>query len=235
MLRYLITLLVFCSFCSVSIHAQIVKSISVGFTRTIIKNEHKEVVKGNIYYQNLSSERVVLRVTEPISQWMVLEGKTMLIYYPNEQKAFQFSSENPFSLPFFQTFNGIGKDDLGLSEAGFKLVRHEVKENILLTYWQPPKQAKKVLGNTIIGMRKDRLVFVEVQNARGKRLVKTTYHNHFQYGDRFFPLEVVSTHYQKNSSIVEKIVYANPQFNVVLPQEVLNFKVPLDIEVKGIE
>lgn len=234
MLRSVIILFILCSFCPDSVYAQTVKSISVEFTQTITKKASNEVVKGNIYYQSQPSERTILKITEPITQWMVIEDKVMLIYYPNEQKAFRFTSENPFSLPFFQTFIGVVKDDFGLSEAGFKLIRHEVKKDMLLTYWEPPKKAKKILGDTTLGMVKDRLVFMKVQDTKGKRLAKTTYRNHFQYGERFFPLEVISVQYQKDSSIVEKVVYANPQFNLALPQEVLSFKIPLDVEIKGI-
>lgn len=234
MLRSVIILFILCSFCPDSVYTQTVRNISVKFTQTIIKEASNEVVKGNIYYQSQPSERTILKITEPITQWMVIEEKVMLIYYPNEQKAFRFTSENPFSLPFFQAFIGVVKDDFGLSEAGFTLARSEIKKDMLLTYWEPPKQAKKVLGNTIIGLRKDKLVFVEVQDAKGRKLAKTTYHNHFQYGERFFPLEVTSVQYQKDSSIVEKVVYTNPQFNVAFPQEVVDFKVPKGIKIKEI-
>lgn len=233
MLRYLILLFMLCPFGGDLVYGQIARSMSVEFTQITIKGASREAVKGNIYYQ--APKRVVLKVTEPVYQWMVLERNTMLIYYPNEQKAFRFSSENPFSLPFFQAFVGVLKDDFGLSEAGFTLARNEMKEDTLLTYWKPPKQAKNILGNTMIGLARDRLVFVEVQDAKGKTLVKTTYRNHFQYGEVFFPLEIASVQYQGSSSIIEEVTYANPQFNVTLPQEIVDFRIPLGIEVKEIE
>ncbi len=216
-----------------SASSQIIKSVSVDFTRVVTKEASEEVVKGNIYYQ--PSKGIVLKINEPIQQWMVLEQNTMLIYYQNERKAFRFKSENPFSLPFFQAFLGVDKDGFGLSEAGFKLFRNEMKGDTLFTYWKPPEQANKTLGNTIMGLEKDKLVLVEVQDTKGGELAKTTFSNHFQYGATFFPLEVVSIKYQENSSIVEKIVYANLQFNVTFPEEVVNFKIPADIEIREIE
>lgn len=222
-----------CYFFVSNAYSEEVKSISIEFTRTITEDTSKEVVKGNIYYQ--APNLTVLKVTDPINQWMILENDTMIIYYPKEEKAFKYTSKNPFSLPFFQIFVNIGKDNLGLSEAGFTLVRNEIKEDTLITYWKPPKQVKKALGNIIVGLSNDKLVLVEMHSPKRKKLARITFGNHFQYGDIFYPLEVVSVKYQKNGSTTEKVVYDNPQFNVELPQEVLNFKIPDSIEVEEIE
>jgi len=232
-LRLLVILPILYSFSQDSVCGQTVKIITVDFTRTVIEKKSDEVVKGHIYYQ--APKKIVLKVTEPVNQWMVFEGNTLFIYYPNELKAFRFISKNPFSLPFFQVFVGVVKDDFGLSEAGFSLTKSAVKGETLLTYWKPPKQAKKILGNAIVGLAKDKLVFVEMQDAKGKKLMKTSYSNHFQYGKTSFPLEITSVMYKKDSSTVEKVVFANPQFNVALPQEVVNFKIPANVEIKEIE
>lgn len=214
-------------------HCQILNNIAVDFTRIITKDSSNEVVKGIIYYQ--ADKRTILNVTEPLYQWMIFEDSIMLIYYPNEEKAFRFRSKNPFSLPFFQAFVGVIRNDFGLSEAGFSLAKSEIKGETLLSYWEPPKQLKKLFSNAIIGQTKDKLVFVEMQDPKGKKMMKTTYRNHFQYGKTFFPLEITSVIYQKGSSTVEKIVYANPQFNVPLPQEVVNFEIPANVEIKEME
>ena len=233
MLRHLIILFMLFPFCPDGVYGQILKNMSVAFTRTITKEASEEAVKGFIYYQ--APKKIVLKVIEPVKQWMVFEGKTMLIYYPNEHRAFRFTSENPFAVPFFQAFTGAVREDFGLSEAGFTLFRNEMRGDTLFTYWEPPKQAKKFLGNTVTGLAKDRLVFMEVQDAEGKRLVRTTYHKHVKHGEAFFPLEVVSVQHQENGSVVEKIAYANPQFDVALPQEVMNFRIPMDAEVTEIK
>ena len=214
-------------------YSQEIENISVKFTRILTKKGAKEFVKGNIYYQ--APESTVLRLTKPIHQWMLLVDNSMIIYYPKEQKAFKYTSKNPFSLPFFQIFVNIGKDNLGLSEAGFTLVRNKIKEDTLITYWEPPQKAKKVLGNIIVGLEKDKLIFVEMENAKGKKLAKIIFGNHFQHGDIFYPLEIISIKYQKNSSTTESVIYDYPQFNIELPEEVVNFKIPDDVEVEEIE
>lgn len=211
--------------------SQKIEIIDVQFTRTITENANKDIVKGNIYFQS-QDNKVILKITEPLIQWMVIEGNAMLIYYPVEQKAFRFTSKNPLSLPFFEAFLGVMQDDFGLSTAGFKLARNEIKGDTLLTFWEPPKETTKVLGNTIIGLIKDKLVFVEIQNSRGKKIAKTTYSNHIQFGQSFFPLEIVTKKFHHVIPTTEKVTYTNPQFNIPLPYEILSFKIPADIEIK---
>ena len=212
-------------------YPQPVETVIVKFTRNITKDASPEIVNGVIYFQ-ASINKVTLKVTDPVNQWMVFEGNTMLIYYPVEQKAFRFTSKNPLSLPFFEAFVGVMQDDFGLSSAGFKLARNEMKRDTLLTYWEPPGGTKKLLGNTIIGLIKDKLVFVEIQNSKGKKIAKTTYSNHIQFGLSFFPLEIITKKYHNIVPTIEKINYADPQFNTPLPHEVLNLKIPDDIEIK---
>ncbi len=233
MSTYVVTLFLLCSLPSNLVYGQTMSNVSVEFTRTVTRNTTQEVVKGSIYYQ--SPGKTVIIVHDPISQWMVFQPDGLLIYYPNERQAFRFRSKSPFALPFFEAFVGIVKDDFGLSEAGFTLSRSEVRDAMLLTYWKPPKRVKGVLGHVIIGLAEDRLVLMEMRDAEGKTLAKTTYSKHIQYGETFFPLEVVSVQYQKNNSIVEKVVYTNPQFNAVLPGEVVSFAIPMDVEVKEVK
>jgi outer membrane lipoprotein-sorting protein len=233
MFRLTIIIFLLYSFSQDSVYGQTIKTLTIDFIRSETEKTGEEIVKGKIYYQ--SPKRIILKATEPISQWMIFKDDTMLIYYPNEQKAFRFISKNPFSLPFFQALLGFTEEDYEFSKAGFKLARHELKQDTLLSYWDPPEKLRKILGNTIIGLVNDKLVVIEIHDAKDKILTKTTYSNHFRYGKNFLPLEITSVTYQKNSNIVEKVVYTNPQFNVPLPQDVVNFKIPANAEIKEIE
>jgi outer membrane lipoprotein-sorting protein len=193
----------------------------------------REITSGSIYYQKPGG--IVIKVKDPIDQWMVLEGDTMLIYYPTDSTAFRFHSDNPFSLPFFQLFVGMGNTDLGLSKAGFTLDRNEVRHDTLITYWKPPEQAGKSLGNAIVVLVENKLVFMELQNAKGKTLTNIAFNDHLQYRGTYFPLEITSVEFEDSDSTVETVVFHNPQFNVELPPEVINFKIPQGIEVEEIE
>lgn len=231
--RYLIIFYILWTLRQNSVYGQIGRTMAVEYTRAITEGRTAEVVKGKLFYQE--PKRIVIKVTDPINQWMVLEDNKMLIYYPNEQKAFRFSSKPPFSLPIFQAFVGSIKNDLGLSGAGFKLVRHEVIGDTLLTYWAPPDKIKKIMGNTTVGQIKDVFSFIEVHNAKGEKLAKTTFNNHLKYNDTYFPMEITSISYQEKDSIIEKVTYSNPQFNVPLPQNITNFTLPTNVKIKEVE
>lgn len=233
MSRFLVVLFVLLPLCPVRVCGQTAENISVEFTRTITRNSSHETVKGYMYYQ--APDKVMIKVVDPVKQWLVYQGMSMLIYYPDENRAFKFTSENPFEVPFFQAFASVVREDFGLSEAGFTLFQNEMRGDTLVTYWKPPQQTKEVLGNTITGLAKDKLVFVEVQDTKGKALITTTYRNHFKFGETFFPLEVESVRHQESDSVVEKMVYSHPQFDVALPQEVIDFKIPPDAEVREIK
>lgn len=215
------------------LYCQTIKTIIVDFIRKVKENKSEEIVKGCIYYQ--APAKIVVEVYEPVNQWMFFEGNILFIYYPKEQKAFRIRSKNPFVLSFFQSFIGVVKNDLGFYEIGFSLVKREIRNDTLITYWKPSKKIKKILGNAVVGAVKDKLIFVEMQDAKGKKFVKTTYNNYFQYNKTFFPLEISSVMYEKKDSIFEKVIYSNPKLNVPLPQKVVDFKIPTNIEIKKIE
>lgn len=221
-------------FCRNFIYSQTNRSLVVGFTRTITKENTIDVVKGNLYFRGPTW--IIIKVIEPINQWLVYKDSIMHIYYPDERKAFRFNYKTSFSLPFYQTFILAGiEDEFGLSKAGFKLVRHDIKADTLLSYWESPKNLKKMLDIVIIGLIKDKLVKIEILDKKGKKKAKTTYNNYFYYNKYVLPLEINSIVYHKNDSVVEKVIYTNPQFDVALPQEIVNFEIPNDVKIKEIE
>lgn len=222
-------------FIQTDLSAQTINTIAVGFTKTTEKGSSKEVVKGNLYY--LTSKDIVLKVVEPVTQWIVFKERTMLIYYPDEKTAFQFKSKNPFFLPSSQMFIGTVQKDIGLllSGIGFNLVRNEVKQDMLLTYWEPPQSSKKILGNIVIGLNNNMLALIKIYNPKGELVSEITYRNYFKHGVWSFPMEVISVQHRKGGYITEKVIFSNPKFNAELPEEVINFNLPVNIKVKEIE
>jgi len=213
---------------------QVIKTISVEFTREYSESNTKEIIKGKIYYR--APSKTVIKIENPIVQWMILEGKEMIIYYPDDKKAFRIiSTWNPFSMPFFQAFVGVVKEDYGLTELGYTLANYETNDNSLISHWNPPKNLSKFLGEFILEFKDNKIIRVELRNAKGKTLSKSLYKNHILYGATYFPLEIFTIKYLKSGSTFERIVYRNPQFNSSLPQEVIDFKIPADIKVKEVK
>jgi len=213
---------------------QTIKTISVEFTREYSEDNKKEIIKGKIHYQ--APSKTVIHITDPINQWMILEDKEMIIYYPDDKKAFHIiSTWNPFSMPFFQAFVGVVKEDYGLTELGYTLANYETNDNSLISHWNPPKNLAKLLGEIILEFKDNKIIRVELRNPNGKTISKSLYKNHTLYGATYFPLEISTIKYMKSGAAFEEIVYRNPQFNSPLPKEVLDFKIPAHIKVKEIK
>lgn len=213
--------------------AQTIKTISVEFTSIVNSNNIIEEIKGSIYYY---TTKTTLEVTYPIYQWMILKGKKILIYYPDEEKAIEITSQSPASLPFFQSFVGVVKEDYGLSDFGYTLKRNEVKGDTLFAYWDPPEKVKKVLGQFILGFTEDKIVYTESRDADGKALLKVIHQNHIKYGATYFPLKIIIIQYiNKDYTKIEEVIYKNPIFDKLLPEKVVNFKIPSHIKIEKIE
>lgn len=214
---------------------QVIETISVEFIREYKEDKKTEIIKGIINYQ--APSKTFIKVTYPINQWMILNEMEMVIYYPDEKKAFRITTNisNAFSMPFFQAFLGVIKDDFGLSELGYSMYSYKVKDSVLTSCWNPPKNLSKLLGNIILEYTENKIINVELLNPKGKILSRSSYRNHILYGATYFPLEVCTTKNFISCSSIEKIIFKNPLFNSPLPKEVIGFKIPSDISVKEIK
>jgi len=213
---------------------QIIDTISIEFKREYKEGNKNEITKGNIYYQAILKE-VVIKVEYPINQWMILKGNEMIIYYPNELQAFLIISQNPMSMPFFQAFIQVVKEDYGLSDFGYTFTNFKREGNILISYWEPPKILSKLLGKFALKYEDNKLIYTEIKDAKGEILSKTYFKNHIIFGATYFPLEVSIVKNTRLSSTLETVIYKNPQFNSPIPQEIIAFKIPLDVKVKEVK
>jgi len=211
-----------------------IDNISIEFQREHIEKGRREIVKGKIYYQFPS--KTVIKVIEPINQQMIVKEKEMIIYYPENQKAFRITSSlYPFSMPFFQAFIGVVKEDYGLTEMGYTLKNYERKGDTLISYWSPPKNLSKLLGEITLEYKENKLTRLEIRAPKGNLISQTLFKNHIIYGSIWFPLEISISRYLNSGPSFEKVVYSNPQFNAPLPPEIVNFKIPANVKVKEVE
>ncbi len=215
----------------VDVSAQTPESVIVAFERAVVTGSAVDTTRGTIYFR--APARTVVTVTYPVHQWMSFDPAAMIIYYPEENRAFRFTSDNPFTLPFFQAFLALAKDDISLLESGFTLIKSEIRGDTLLTRWGPPETAKKQVGPALVRHVKNRLIAMEVHDTDGKAISRTTYGNHLEYHGMYFPLEIVSEYL--TDQYREKIVYHHPQFDSKLPAEIIDFQLPADIDLKVVD
>ena len=234
-LQFSITLLLTCFLCHV-LHASPLKTLSLDFTRELTENDKTEYIAGTLHY-DASAARVVVEVAEPIKQIMVVKDKELEIYYPVEKQAFRFISEGRIPLPFVESIVQSTQAEHGLTAVGYSLEKHDIVNEVLYSYWSPPKKAKDKLGTIILGMQDDRLISAEVKNPKGHIIARSHYQNHSKVGMNYVPMMVTSSTYGTKSEVLqyEHIVYSNPQVNVNPPNQILNFAIPESVEVKEVK
>jgi len=219
-------------FLSIVLYATPFKTITVGFTREIRHKNLIEIVKGNMYYE--FAGKLMLKINDPVKQWMIFndDKEDLIVYYPDKKKAFKIKSENPISVPLFQSFIVFISEDFGLSEVGYKMTSHEFKGDTLFSHWLPPDKMSNVLGTFTLGVYNKKTVFTELKNPDETIIMKSRYGDHILWNGGNLPSKVFTIRYADGDSIIEKIEYSNPQFDIPISEE---FNLPSDISVKEIE
>jgi hypothetical protein len=218
------------------LYASPLKTLSLDFTRELTENNKTESITGALHY-DVQAARVVVEVIQPLKQIMVVKNNVLEIYYPVEKQAFRFISEGRIPLPFVESIVQSTQAEHGLTAVGYSLEKHDIVNEVLYSYWSPPKKAKDKLGTIILGMQDDRLISAEVKNPNGHIVARSHYQNHSKVGMNYVPMMVTSSTYGEKSEVLqyEHIVYSNPQVNVNPPNQILNFAIPESVEVKEVK
>ncbi|TET47141.1 hypothetical protein E3J62_02340 [candidate division TA06 bacterium] len=213
--------------------AEVLTPLSIAFVREYTQDAEKETASGMVYCQ--PPDRIILRVTHPVDQWMVFEDTLTTIYYPASRQAFRIISRFGSYPPFVQAFVGVAERDYGLSGLGYRVRDYNIQADTLISHWTPPKRFSLFLGETILKIIDDKIVFTESKTARGETLRKSLHKKHVRYQGTYFPMEILTTEYSRTDSTFEKVVFSDPEFDSPLPEEVLNFHIPTDVEVKEVK
>lgn len=212
------------------------KTLSLDFTREVTENSKTEKIIGTLHY-DIKAARVVVEVTKPIKQIMIVKDKVLEIYYPVEKQAFRFLSEGRIPLPFVESIIQTTQAEYGLTALGYTLNKHDVVDKVLFTHWNPPEKAKEKLGSIILGMQDDKLISAEIKNPKGQIIARSVYKNHRKLGNFFVPMTVTSNTYGDKSKVVQQeiIEYSNLKVNVDPKAEILNFTIPESVKIKVVK
>lgn len=219
-----------------SLHAAPLKTLSLDFTRELTENNKIERITGTLHY-DVKTARVVVEVTKPVKQVMIVKENVLEIFYPIQKQAFRFIAEGRIPLPFIESIVQSTQAEYGLTAIGYSLGKHDIVDEVLYTYWRPPDEAKEQLGTVILGMRDDKLISAEVKNPKGHIIARSLYQNHSKIGIHHVPMIVTSSTYGVKSEVLqhEKIVYSNPQVNLETRNPILNFTIPESVKVKVVK
>ena len=235
--KHFLFLIVFsAAFACQLLHAAPLKTLSLDFKRELTENGKTERTAGTLHY-DAETARVVVDVTEPIQQVMIVKDRTLEIYYPVEQQAFRFTFEGRVPLPFIESILQSTQAEYGLAAVGYSLEKHDIVESVLYTYWNPPEKAKTSLGPIILGTQDDRLISAEIKDPKGRIIARSNYQHHERIGASYVPMVVTSMSYRNTAEVLqhEHIVYSNPRLNVDPPDQRLRFVIPESVAVKEVK
>jgi outer membrane lipoprotein-sorting protein len=221
--------------CCAAAFPAVFKSMAAGFVREVNADGKTERAEGSIYYISGTVGRIILKVVNPVDQWMIFEDKTLLIYYPESNRAFRIDSKNPFILPFFQFLFDVTNEDFGLSARGFQFVRHEKQQLDLISYWAPPKELAPLIGEVVLTHRNNALMKVQTKDPKGATFSEIIYGQHISLQGVNFPMQIKITTFAKNSITQETISLRDFQINQDVPAEIRGFRVPPDATVKSVQ
>ena len=85
-----------------ALYAALLNTLSLDFARELTENGKTEQIASTLYY-DIKAARVVIEVTKPIKQIMVVKDKVLEMYYPVEKQAFRFISEGRAPPPFIES------------------------------------------------------------------------------------------------------------------------------------
>lgn len=211
-----------------------INTASLSFVRRVSQQDGSvEVVKGNAYYT--SPHKIYIEVESPITQIMVVNDKTLIIYYPDKEQAFRIKSKTPMDIPILQPLLLSMKDDHGLTGLGYTLRRHERKGNKLYSYWKPPKELEKKLDDFVLVTEDDVIIHAETKAKSGDFIARSYYSQHARYGNMRYPCSIKTILITDGKSTEEEIQYIDVKFNVALPNKAVNFELPEKVKIKEVE
>ena len=210
------------------------QTLSLDFQRvTEETGRPKEVITGHLYFQQ--PFWMYVNVTAPVHQIMLSEKRQLLIYYPEDKKAFRIRTKKDNPPIFVQGLLASLKEDYGLEEMGYKLTDHKTSGDTLVTIWSPPRDKAKVLGNFILKIVDNRLVEARTASANAKTKTVSYYSQYAKIGRFWLPLKIVTRTGDVWHEKKEVLIYKDVQLNVSVPDSLLRFSIPKHVPVKDVK
>ena len=207
-----------------------IHSVQTAFTKTTREEHNSEYIEGTLYFH--ADHGIVIEVTIPVHQWLISQNKSLVIYYPDDKYAFIIPMQRAMTFSFFQAFMGSMSEDFGLTQLGYSLHHNTVQQDTLITDWMPPEQLVSDAGMFTLKNLGDRIIQAELQDTAGNVISSSYFSDHVQHKTYYFPCDIKTYRYTDADTSFEHIVFMKPQFNMNIPDSIVNFKLPPDVEIQ---
>ncbi len=204
-------------------------TLQVGFRKYHRRPDTTQVLSGTIYYQRRNF--LIIRVQEPVNQWLEVRNAECAFYYPDDNWAFRFLSDQPIVLPVVELFLSAVDPDFGLTALGYVLAETGKKGDTLTMVWTTGPALSADAPRYRVSVTGRKLVAAVWETSAGAVLVRSWFYDHREHNRVFFPLGVTSEAIEAGDTLRDEIVYTDPGFDRPLPDSILRFKIPADARV----
>ena len=168
-----------------------------------------QLSKGRFYYDR-RSEKLALRLSFPYRELYVFHDTALYRFTDsNGQWVFQRRTRSPF-LPKLSPYGLLleGKmSDFGLEKLGFKVSKVERQDSLVISTWDPPWLARKLLGKVRVATHKGRLFGVIFYTPDDSVRVKQFYEDYRPIKGLYFPHRIVQFAYQAGKETIQVTTY----------------------------
>jgi len=217
-----------------ALYAFAANTISGAFKLTVEQDGETDISSGNLYFSQNGALKI--RVTDPLEQWMIFEGDTLTIYYPNENSGIKIPSmQGNVSLPIFQLAINASTDNIGLTEIGYELLKTSVVGDSVIAIWAPPVETRKVMGNLTSIYIRDSLKSLVSVKANGDTVLEQTYSDYISEKGRIFPCRIRSVNIDQDLTAIQSVIFEDVILGTELPEEAKVLIIPEDADLTTVQ
>ena len=231
-MKYIINIILLINFC----FSSNIETYNISFDRSVVESDILiDSYSGNLFS---NKEFLFVDILSPIKQNFIIKDNKTILYYPDENKAISIINDSYPIVPFFHTLKAFPLEDFGLSEKGYILDSTQFfsDKKIIISYWTPPKELQKNIYKLELSIKQNNIVDVKSFNKEDVLVSSIQFFNTNEYNKIFLPSEIKFTAMNSIGGLItETIVFNKIIINAPLPKEIIEFKLPDNIEIEEIE
>jgi hypothetical protein len=220
------------SFSSVFSFSTSSSSLQVSFTKIESRISSIDTVTGTIHSFD---GRMVIAIVYPITQFMLIDSLTTLIYNKEERAVVQIKRKSRSILPFFHTFIGFFRGAQAIPAMYFKIDQSSQKGDTLITCWVAKDKKNGFKGKIETAYWKDRPVSTSSIDKKGRVLSRMVFSNDTMVTGKHVPFHIVTYTMQGADTLCEDVSFSNLQIGTPVPDSIRKITIPPDIPVKMLE
>jgi hypothetical protein len=206
--------------------------LRVDFSKINAGGRRSDTVVGTFYSIN---GRMVIKVSSPITQFMLVDSLCTLIYNPLEQTGVQIRRKNRAFLPCFHAFMGFFSRVTAVPGLNFHIKGTQKRNDSLYTQWVPDDRKSSFNGRIETVHYKDTPVRTSTYDGKSRLMYEMLYSHDTLIDGHHIPMHIATVEVWKNNTVREDVFFSKLAVGKTIPSEILHFKIPSEIPIKVIE